>query len=194
MAANCPQCSLGRAPESQNKSPEGHTTPRMLICDPHAQPAITNTNQGTPAFAQHSCCNAGARPSLCATGALTPQKSRQHTGRSILVAQHTPCDGPQPCSAPSVAQSCNVHTARSTAGQRRGIWSPAQRSRAQHVLHRPQTCTSADWHVSPAHLAARARVQLTLLPAQRLRHRTKKCLPPTTDFYDDAEFSCRVSF
>jgi hypothetical protein len=36
-------CPLERAPESQNKSPEGHTTPRMLICDPRAQPAITIT-------------------------------------------------------------------------------------------------------------------------------------------------------
>ena len=34
---------LERAPKSQNKLPEGHTTHRMHTCDPRAQPAITIT-------------------------------------------------------------------------------------------------------------------------------------------------------
>jgi hypothetical protein len=43
MVPTALSCPLGRAPESQNKSPEGHMTPRMPICDPRAQPAITIT-------------------------------------------------------------------------------------------------------------------------------------------------------
>ena len=138
MVPTALSCPLGRAPESQNKSPEGHTTPRMPICDPRAQPAITITK----AFARHSCCNAGARPSLCATGALMPQKCRHCTGRSILIAQHTPCDGLSPAQHHPVAQSCNVHTGSKhcRTASRHLVTSTTVRG-AQHVLHRPRTCT-----------------------------------------------------
>ena len=182
MAANCPL-----VPSVWGVLRRARTRVLRVIRPPGCSLATHGRSQPSPS-PRHAA--AFARHFHAATLELShrsaPPEHSRHRKADNTLAEASSLLSTRPVTALSPAQHHrlpNLATctrARSTAGQRRGIWSPAQRSRAQHVLHRPQTCTSADWHVSPAHLAARARVQLTLLPAQRLRHRRNASLPPPT--------------